>query len=798
VATGQRYTVIHFSLHANMAPAATAASKEESKAFTSDDATATTTNVDNVDNAHPPPPPAATTSLLKSTTTAAVAAAAAAYPVDVPLTKHYHVSWMHVGVVTRVAVSLKHGYVITADAHGVVKFWKRLAIATAAAAAAAAAAATSEHGAANSTTAGANTNGACLEFVKSFVAHAGPVSALAVHGSGDVAVSLGQRDGILKLYDVATFDSMAMLTISNEQYQLGSALAWLDSGNASGAGPLLLAISSSDSGHIYIVAPDHENDHDDGGNTAVDLDLNPDEPETLGDANATTPRPSLSRSAVRATVSLHAAPVTCLACIALRGCVVSCDAAGGVEVWDCSSLDTMGGPVTSRHGVQYATKRDTDLHILQRTRTFAVAIATSSTHYALYSANHVVRLVSHATGKIVATLDESLATYNALYNAPPRSTSATDAATADTTMPSSVLPVLDTLEYGQRAATERALHLESGLFAPPPTLSSSHNAATKSTPPPLQQVTLTFDATGRYLIVPSMVGVKVWEWQPSPPVVAVRPSKKKRIQPPPPLLVGVTGCADAGALRFVSVALAAGPARTNAQLQLARGVLAPSSSSNNQTMAGGPKITDSLLIALAHNQRRLYVFSHVDPTTSSQSLANNTSQSSSSTFADALTRRDVWNEAPSAADQLLAPTAPSAHATPALSTTRAILRTTMGDIHIQLCSAKQVPQTIANFVGHCQSGYYDNCLFHRVIAGFMLQTGDPLGDGTGGESIWGGEFNDEIVPSLRHDRPFTVSMANAGKNTNGSQFFITTAPTPWLDGKHTVFGRVIKGTNVLL
>jgi peptidylprolyl isomerase domain and WD repeat-containing protein 1 len=98
-----------------------------------------------------------------------------------------------------------------------------------------------------------------------------------------------------------------------------------------------------------------------------------------------------------------------------------------------------------------------------------------------------------------------------------------------------------------------------------------------------------------------------------------------------------------------------------------------------------------------------------------------------------------------------------------------------------------------NFLGHCQSGYYDNVLFHRVIAGFMIQTGDPLGDGTGGESIWGNEFDDEILSQLRHDRPFTVSMANAGPNTNGSQFFITTVATPWLDGKHTVFGRVVKG-----
>ena len=144
-----------------------------------------------------------------------------------------------------------------------------------------------------------------------------------------------------------------------------------------------------------------------------------------------------------------------------------------------------------------------------------------------------------------------------------------------------------------------------------------------------------------------------------------------------------------------------------------------------------------------------------------------------------LATRDIWNEAPTATDQLYAPAAATAKSkggtNNTAAVTKAILRTTAGDIHIRLFTEhqSQLSQTLENFVGHCQSGYYDNVLFHRVISGFMLQTGDPAGDGTGGESIWGGEFADEIVSGLRHDRPFTVSMANAGPGTNGSQFFIT-------------------------
>jgi peptidylprolyl isomerase domain and WD repeat-containing protein 1 len=154
--------------------------------------------------------------------------------------------------------------------------------------------------------------------------------------------------------------------------------------------------------------------------------------------------------------------------------------------------------------------------------------------------------------------------------------------------------------------------------------------------------------------------------------------------------------------------------------------------------------------------------------------------------------RDVLNEKPTSSTG----TSTAASRGSADLAVRAVIHTTLGDITVRLLG-KDVPRTVENFTGLSKRGYYDGVLFHRVIPKFMLQTGDPKGDGTGGESIWGGEFEDEIRPHLQHDRPFTVSMANAGPNTNGSQFFITTAATPWLDGKHTVFGRVVKGMDTI-
>ncbi len=122
-----------------------------------------------------------------------------------------------------------------------------------------------------------------------------------------------------------------------------------------------------------------------------------------------------------------------------------------------------------------------------------------------------------------------------------------------------------------------------------------------------------------------------------------------------------------------------------------------------------------------------------------------------------------------------------------------VIETTMGNIEGELFDDK-APETVKNFITLAKKGFYDGIIFHRVIPDFMIQTGDPTGTGMGGP---GYEFRDEFNMKLHHDKAGVLSMANSGPNTNGSQFFITDAPTPWLDNKHSIFGQVTKGIDVV-
>lgn len=221
-------------------------------------------------------------------------------------------------------------------------------------------------------------------------------------------------------------------------------------------------------------------------------------------------------------------------------------------------------------------------------------------------------------------------------------------------------------------------------------------------------------------------------------------------------------------LRLVNIALYQGSAK-----KTKAAVTFEIEASNNPTLES--IVPDPTLICSAYKKPRFYLFSRREL----DDLQNDQD-------------RDVFNEKPSKEDTFAATENPAVQRL----YENAIIHTVFGDIYIKLFM-KDTPKTVENFCVHSKNGYYNGHIFHRVIKGFMIQTGDPTGNGTGGESIWGGEFEDEIRPHLRHDRPYTVSMANAGPGTNGSQFFITLTPTPWLDNKHTVFGRVVKGMEVV-
>ncbi|MBN3277195.1 PPWD1 protein, partial [Polyodon spathula] len=170
---------------------------------------------------------------------------------------------------------------------------------------------------------------------------------------------------------------------------------------------------------------------------------------------------------------------------------------------------------------------------------------------------------------------------------------------------------------------------------------------------------------------------------------------------------------------------------------------------------------DPTIFCTAFKKNRFYMFTKREPAQRVQS------------------DRDIFNEKPSKEEVMAATQAEG----PKRVSDSAVIHTTIGDVHIKLFLVE-----------------YVFLLFNAVsfsLQGFMIQTGDPTGTGVGGESIWGGEFGDEFHATLRHDRPYTPSMANGGPGTNGAQFFITVVPTPWLDNKHTVFGRITKGMEVI-
>jgi len=400
---------------------------------------------------------------------------------------------------------------------------------------------------------------------------------------------------------------------------------------------------------------------------------------------------------------MHAKPVNLIKYNAAYEAVISVDKQGILNYWTGEKHD-----YSFPKNVNFDSKLDTDLFEFVKQKTYPVSLCFSPKGdiFATYGADRKVRIFKFATGRLTRVIDESLPHYAMLQQDKQRA--------------------LPNMEYNRRVAMEKELDKNDSL----------------------QFTKLVFDESGNFLLVPTMIGIKVIN------LVTNRLAR----------LIG-----KPENMRFLQLALFQGKVKANTAA-----VTLEQEASENPALDN--QLPDPTLFVTSSKKNRFYCFTRRDPDDSKISGIE----------------RDVFNEKPSKEDMI--------SATDAIGAQRiyetAIIHTTVGDIHLQLF-AKECSKTVENFCVHSKNGYYNNHIFHRAIKGFMIQTGDPLGTGTGGESIWGGEFADEFHPSLRHDRPYTLSMANAGANSNGSQFFLTVVPAPWLDNKHTVFGRAVKGMEVI-
>lgn len=463
--------------------------------------------------------------------------------------------------------------------------------------------------------------------------------------------------------------------------------------------------------------------------------------------------------------------------------VVSADAKGLIDYWTADAEARFPSPprrpATSRAGsapsigfVSFDSKFDADLFDVAKAKAYpqSIALAPQGDKFAVTATDRRVRLFDFSSGRLVSSYSDAIEDYEAGHKAGTLG--------------------LDPLDYGRRLALEReitaaAIAQTKALVTPQgagdvvsPVGGAGHSGSSGASsgglgaplPPRHPPSNALFDESGHFLLFPTMLGIKV--------------------------VNTVTGrtCACLGQIenteRFMGIALFQGVPKANAQYALAQAAgkdaAVPIMSEQKEKAEGegkgsGPASRlDPTIVACAYKRNRFYLFSRREP-------ADLTDLKSEG--------RDVFNEPPSKEDLAVAAEASAAMQRAKLGS-EAVVHTTMGDIFIKLMP-DLAPKAVENFCGHARSGYYDNHLFHRVIKDFMVQTGDPLGDGTGGTSIWGREFEDEISRTVRFDRTGVVAMANAGPNTNGSQWFITTVPCPWLDGKHTIYGRVTRGLDVV-
>ncbi|CAO1614979.1 unnamed protein product [Parajaminaea phylloscopi] len=577
-----------------------------------------------------------------------------------------------------------------------------------------------------------------IEFVKHYRAHLGVSTAAATSADGAMYAT-GGSDRAIKIFDVFNFDLINMIKLD----YVPRTLCWL---HRKGRAETILAAVPENSHAIHLY-------------------------EGRGDG-----RP------FAIVDSVHRKPVHLLGFNETANCVVSADEGGMVEYW--RPEEPWEKPSTSALPELWGYKTATDLFDFKKTKTVPSSICFSPKYdrFAMRSLpDRCIRIFDFHTGKITMKIDESLATIQ----------ESIAAGTAGVR--------LDEMELGRRLAQDKQLDVDAKEVG-------AVNAAQG-----LWTENAVFDETGHFLIYPTMLGIKTYN---------TFTQETSRIM------------GNDESVRFLNVSLFQGVGGLEKKRTKSLALMAsenPAAAAAAASARGGPDVADPTLFCTAFKRERFYLFTRLEPDEDEASGAAGASgKGSKNRKAAATSERDVFNEKPSREEQTIAAGSDysgygyrsgagsgagaggrgDGAGSGSQHPTSLTLHTTQGDIHLRLFP-EFAPKTVENFVGLSKKGYYDNLTFHRIIKKFMIQTGDPLGDGTGGESLWGGNFADELPPTTagggagagskwpKHDRPYTLSMANAGPNTNGSQFFLTTVPTPWLDGKHTVFGRATAGMDVI-
>ena len=470
------------------------------------------------------------------------------------------------------------------------------------------------------------------------------------------------------------------------------------------------------------------------------------QPVNVIDAAAQSPAVQLS------SFTAHSRPVCLFALNPTHHVVLSVDTSGVLDYFSTASFSAPTHPT-----VTFTSKLDTDLYTFHRSNitVHSVSFSHSGALFATTSSDRLIRIFRFSTGRIVKQYDEGLAVVN------------------ERQMSSNPVFHLDSIDYGRRMAVERSYDKELRVQS---VGAADTTAAQLTALGPLPVSNVVWDDSDTHIVYATLLGVKVLNVHTN-------------------TLVKVLGKVESTE-RFTTLALYQGTPVSAESAAARQGV--------SVLLGGGSAVSDGVedpcLFALSYKREKFFWFSQREPAeeeAEEQKAADGKKRSSVHTSSS----RDVLNERPMLSSTLARPststsTAASATSASASLPSTAVIHTTQGDITVTLYPSL-TPRTYTNFTTHAVRGYYNNCLFHRVIPGFMVQTGDPTGTGAGGESVWGGQFDDEIAPQLRHDAEGVLSMANAGKGTNGSQFFITCAKAEWLDGKHTVFGKVKRGMDVV-